>query len=321
MGLLIGQDVYEDGTSYTNASNIISCGSLDSTADVFCLGALTVQSNDKADDSLDNSLDARNGGIRAQGKVIIEKATVNSSRLLAKDDITVSNTLLFATTYRDSEDGSINSIQSESGDVSLENSWVFTGMLIAGGNVSITGSGSRVWGDQQVYAQSDLTVTDCGYTNANDIRLGYESGGFNGINCSSLTVSNSRVETASISARESMNICRGSDVAVTSGGEMAAVLLGGAGGISGSAVTVSGLEDCEVGIWGSQALTIDNSSVSVDGSNPSAAIYVWGSESDSGLVLVNSAVSSPARFSVRKYPPIFDEETFCWVIATGTNPM
>ena len=327
-----GNEVSEETAAkyanYRDVSNIISCGSVEGTADVFCQGSLKIQTGALSDNDdevgLGNWLDVRQGGIKtaAGGTLTVRNANIGSTRLCSDGNITIYNSLVFATDHSSTFTGD-RYVRSDNGSVTIDQSWVFTDWLQAKENLSISGRESRVWVSFGASADETISISDSGYKKLRGdtynyaLNFGDQESALWGLYAKDIRISNSLLNSSAIMTGGTLTVSGGSEVNAHGSQMMMPMLLNGASSISNSTVNVTGVTSGSVGIYGTESLTINSSTVTVsaaNGATPAAAILVSGVTTDPGLVLNSSALTSPSGYSLRKITSD-GEDTAYWSFA------
>ncbi len=325
-----------DYAGYSKASNIISCGSVDATADVFCLGDLTILSDATNAETgeevgLGNWLNAKQGGIRtaADGTLTVKNANIDTTRLHADGAITVYDSLIFATNFSSTFTGD-RYVRSYNGSVTIQDGWVFTEWLQAATNLSISRKESRIRASFGASAGEKITISNSGYKHPSGstynfaLDFGDGENALWGLYAKNIEISGSLLNSSAIMTEDTLTVSGGSEVNAHGSGMALPICIYGGGSISNSTVNVTEVDSGSVGIYSTGPLTINRSTVTVTKANaatPTAAILVIAPKTGTGLVLNSSAITVPSGGTVEKMVPteINDDKTAVWFIVESNR--
>lgn len=325
-----------DYAGYSKASNIISCGSVDATADVFCLGDLTILSDATNAETgeevgLGNWLNAKQGGIRtaADGTLTVKNANIDTTRLHADGAITVYDSLIFATNFSSTFTGD-RYVRSYNGSVTIQDGWVFTEWLQAATNLSISRKESRIRASFGASAGEKITISNSGYKHPSGstynfaLDFGDGENALWGLYAKNIEISGSLLNSSAIMTEGTLTVSGGSEVNAHGSGMALPICIYGGGSISNSTVNVTEVDSGSVGIYSTGPLTINRSTVTVTKANaatPTAAILVIAPKTGTGLVLNSSAITVPSGGTVEKMVPteINDDKTAVWFIVESNR--
>ena len=325
-----------DYAGYSKASNIISCGSVDATADVFCLGDLTILSDATNAETgeevgLGNWLNAKQGGIRtaADGTLTVKNANIDTTRLHADGAITVYDSLIFATNFSSTFTGD-RYVRSYNGSVTIQDGWVFTEWLQAATNLSISRKESRIRASFGASAGEKITISNSGYKHPSGstynfaLDFGDGENALWGLYAKNIEILGSLLNSSAIMTEGTLTVSGGSEVNAHGSGMALPICIYGGGSISNSTVNVTEVDSGSVGIYSTGPLTINRSTVTVTKANaatPTAAILVIAPKTGTGLVLNSSAITVPSGGTVEKMVPteINDDKTAVWFIVESNR--
>ena len=325
-----------DYAGYSKASNIISCGSVDATADVFCLGDLTILSDATNAETgeevgLGNWLNAKQGGIRtaADGTLTVKNANIDTTRLHADGAITIYDSLIFATNFSSTFTGD-RYVRSYNGSVTIQDGWVFTEWLQAATNLSISRKESRIRASFGASAGEKITISNSGYKHPSGstynfaLDFGDGENALWGLYAKNIEILGSLLNSSAIMTEGTLTVSGGSEVNAHGSGMALPICIYGGGSISNSTVNVTEVDSGSVGIYSTGPLTINRSTVTVTKANaatPTAAILVIAPKTGTGLVLNSSAITVPSGGTVEKMVPteINDDKTAVWFIVESNR--
>ena len=323
-------------SGYRKASNIISCGSVDATADVFCLGDLTILSDATNAETgeevgLGNWLNAKQGGIRtaADGTLTVKNANIDTTRLHADGAITIYDSLIFATNFSSTFTGD-RYVRSYNGSVTIQDGWVFTEWLQAATNLSISRKESRIRASFGASAGEKITISNSGYKHPSGstynfaLDFGDGENALWGLYAKNIEILGSLLNSSAIMTEGTLTVSGGSEVNAHGSGMALPICIYGGGSISNSTVNVTEVDSGSVGIYSTGPLTINRSTVTVTKANaatPTAAILVIAPKTGTGLVLNSSAITVPSGGTVEKMVPteINDDKTAVWFIVESNR--
>ena len=323
-----------DYAGYSKASNIISCGSVDATADVFCLGDLTILSDATNAETgeevgLGNWLNAKQGGIRtaADGPLTVKNANIDTTRLHADGAITVYDSLIFATNFSSTFTGD-RYVRSYNGSVTIQDGWVFTEWLQAATNLSISRKESRIRASFGASAGEKITISNSGYKHPSGstynfaLDFGDGENALWGLYAKNIEILGSLLNSSAIMTEGTLTVSGGSEVNAHGSRTAMPICIYGGGSISNSTVNVTEVDSGSVGIYSTGPLTINRSTVTVTKANaatPTAAILVIAPKTGTGLVLNSSAITVPSGGTVQKLVPSDNNDVWFIVESNRTS--
>ncbi len=296
----------EDGTEvegqYSETQNSIICKHLaELPTDIYCTGDLTIYNNKPASEmeyELGNYIDASTGGIRTAGNLNIENGKIFVGRLLAKDDVSLKNVFIESFDYYGNEtDETMYKISSDEGSIKISDCSLYVDNINAAKDVSISGDRYYVYVTDSISAMDSININGSGGDSKVSVALGgYNDAQYGGIYTDTITINNADVTTRALHSSKKTTITN-STVNIESLGISPAVVIGSGSRFENSNITVSKVQDKNVGIVGLHDLTISGGKTTVTAANGAAmlkAIMVYGEDNDGGLVLNKAKITTPS---------------------------
>lgn len=310
----------EDGTEvegqYSETKNSIICKHLaELPTDIYCAGDLTIH-NDKAASEmkyeLGNYIDASTGGIRTAGKLSIENGKIFAGRLLAKGDVSLKNVFIDSSDYYGNKtDETMYTVASDEGSIKISDCSLYVDNINAAKDVSISGDRYYVYVTDSISAMDSININGSGGDSKVSVALGgYNDAQYGGIYTDTITINNAHVTTRALHSSKETTITN-STVNIESLGISPAVVIGSGSRFENSNVTVSKVQDKNIGIVGLHDLTISGGTTTVAAANGAAmlkAIMVYSEDNDGGLVLNKAEITTPSGGKIEQEQFRFGED-------------
>lgn len=310
----------EDGTEvegqYSETKNSIICKHLaELPTDIYCAGDLTIH-NDKAASEMEyelgNYIDASTGGIRTAGKLSIENGKIFAGRLLAKGDVSLKNVFIDSSDYYGNKtDETMYTVASDEGSIKISDCSLYVDNINAAKDVSISGDRYYVYVTDSISAMDSININGSGGDSKVSVALGgYNDAQYGVIYADTILINNADVTTRAIHSSKETTITN-STVNIESLGISPAVVIGSGSRFENSNVTVSKVQDKNIGIVGLHDLTISGGTTIVaaaDGTAMLKAIMVYSEDNDGGLVLNKAEITTPSGGKIEQEQFRFGED-------------
>ncbi|MDY5626541.1 MAG: S-layer homology domain-containing protein, partial [Clostridia bacterium] len=175
----------------------------------------------------------------------------------------------------------------------------------------ISGDRYYVYVTDSISAMDSININGSGGDSKVSVALGgYNDAQYGGIYTDTITINNADVTTRALHSSKETTITN-STVNIESIGIMPAVVIGSGSRFENSNITVSKVQDKNVGIVGLHDLTISGGKTTVTAANGAAmlkAIMVYGEDNDSGLVLNKAEITTPSGGKIEQEQFRFGED-------------